>query len=144
MRQLNISARAVFWGWGMFDAIYIARYVFLSIAAGRIPYVSDLQNGLVLISDHGVYAKALAALSWGFEVSIILSCFLFLGRWRAALWLGWAQIPFRLVLVIPSVSIIFMGSDIVERYGVVLMLLLVVLSECLKGWTLWVARKHSL
>ena len=57
---------------------------------------------------------------------------------------AWAQMPLRVVLVIPSVSIIFVGSDIVGRYGIGLMLLLLVGSECLKGWTLWVTREEHM
>jgi hypothetical protein len=111
--------------------------------SGRVPYVSDFSHGIDFLTDHGVYAMVLAGMAWGLELSILLSCFLFLGQYRAARWLAWVQMPFRLLFVLPSVSIVFMGADVNGRYGIGFMLLLVVLSECLKGWTLWATRNSQ-
>lgn len=144
MLRLTASAERVFLGWGLFDAIYIARYLVFSVIAGKIPYIDDFNRGIELLADHGMYARILSILVWGVELSIVLSCILFLGRWRAARVVAWVQMPFRLIFVIPSVSILFIGLDIKERYGIGLMLLLLLLSECLKGWTLWTTRKCSL
>lgn len=144
MLRLTASAERVFLGWGLFDAIYIARYLVFSVIAGKIPYIDDFNRGIELLADHGMYARILSILVWGVELSIVLSCILFLGRWRAARVVAWVQMPFRLIFVIPSVSILFIGPDIKERYGIGLMLLLLLLSECLKGWTLWTTRKCSL
>lgn len=143
MLRVNVSAKQVFFFWGVLDAIYILRYVVLCFFDGRIPYFQDFKDGLALLVDHGGYAHVMAIMVWGVELSIILSCFLFLTQQRGALWLAWFQIPFRLILVVPSVSIIFMGADLKERYGLGLMLLLLALSELLKGWTLWKVRKSN-
>lgn len=144
MPKLTVSWERACLGWGMFDAIYIIRYALFCLFAGKTPYVDDFTRGIELLADHGAYAKVLAIMTWGFEISVIVSCVLFLARWRAARWLAWIQIPFRLVFFLPSVSILFMGSDIAQRYGIGWMLLLVLLSEYLKGWTLWATRQHSL
>ena len=141
MPRLTLSANTVFLGWGLFDAIYIARYVVLSVIGSRIPYLDDFNSGVALITEHGAYAKVLAMVTWGVELSIILSCFLFLQRRRAARWVAFFQIPFRLVFFLPSLSIVFMGPDLKARYGIGLLLSLLVLSEGLKVWTLWVTRK---
>ncbi|GEM_PF-217905 len=141
MRHLKPSAETLFIGWGLFDAIYIVRYAFLSLSAGRIPYLDDFNSGVQLLAEHGALPKVLAVLVWGLEISIVVSCFLFFLRWRAARWLAYFQVPFRLMFLVPSVSVLFMGPDLKERYGIALLLVLLVLSECLKVWTLWVSRR---
>lgn len=141
VRRLNLSAERIFVGWGVFDAIYVARYLLLSVSAGRVPYVDDFSSAIGFLSEHGALPKVLATLIWGLEFSIVLSCCLFFLRWRVARWLAYFQVPFRLVFFIPSVSLFFMGPDLKERYGIGLLLLLLVVSECLKVWTLWITRR---
>ncbi|MFJ5298153.1 hypothetical protein ACIQAL_16670 [Pseudomonas sp. NPDC088368] len=141
MLRLKLSAERIYLGWGVFDAIYIARYIVFSLIAGRVPYLDDFRSGMELVAVHGVYAKVLVMLTWGIELSIILSCCLFLHRCRLAKWVAYFQVPFRLMFFLPSVSIVFMGPDLKERYGIGLLLLLLILSECLKVWTLWASRQ---
>lgn len=141
MLRLKLSAERIYLGWGVFDAIYIVRYSVFSLLAGRAPYLDDFRSGMELVAAHGIYAKLLVMLTWGLELSIILSCCLFLCRCRIATWVAYFQVPFRLLFFLPSVSIIFMGPDLRGRYGIGLLLLLLILSECLKVWTLWVSRK---
>ncbi|MFK3972208.1 hypothetical protein ACI2KS_15925 [Pseudomonas sp. NPDC087358] len=139
-----MSAEKVFLGWGLFDAMYIARYIFISLSTDRVPYVEDFNGGLELLEAQGEYSKVFAVMVWGFELSILLSCVLFIARCGAARWVAWFQIPFRLIFLVPSVSIIFMGPDLTEGYDIGLLLLLLFSSECLKGWTLWRTRKSPL
>ena len=141
MLRSMTSVDRIFLGWGVFDAIYLARYSVLSLIGGRIPYYDDFTKGMGLLADHGTDAKILAGVSWGLELSIVLTAVFFLLRWRVARWLAYCQVPFRLVFLTPSVSILFMGPDLRGRYGIGLLLLLLVLSECLKVWTLWTTRK---
>jgi hypothetical protein len=139
MGRIKLSAEKVYVGWGVFDAIYIVRYVLLSVSAGRIPYVDDFNSAMGLLAVHGALPKFLAALVWALEISIVLSCCLFFLRWRIARWLAYVQVPLRLVLFVPSISVLFMGPDLKERYGIALLLSLLVISEGLKVWTLWVS-----
>lgn len=143
MGRLDLTAERVYVGWGIFDAIYVARYVSLSVSGGRVPYVDDFNNALGLLAVHGGLPKVLAALVWGLELSIVLSCCFFLLQWRVARWLAYFQVPLRLVLFVPSISVLFMGPDLKERYGIILLLSLLVMSEGLKVWTLWVSRRGA-
>lgn len=142
MLRLMTSTDRVFLGWGVFDVVYVARYALLSLMAGRIPYYDDVKNGMGLLADHGTDARILAVVTWGLELSIVLTAVFFLLRWRVARWLAFCQVPFRLVFLIPSVSILFMGPDLMGRYGIGLLLFLLILSECLKVWTLWATRSY--
>jgi hypothetical protein len=143
MRRLNLTTERVYLVWGIFDAIYIARYVLLSISAGRVPYIDDFNNAMGLLAVHGGVPKVLAGFVWGLEISIVLSCSLFLLRWRVARWLAYIQVPLRLILFVPSISVLFMGPNIKDRYGIVLLVSLLIMSEGLKVWTLWGSRSCS-
>jgi hypothetical protein len=143
MGRLKLSAEKVYVVWGVFDAIYIARYVLLSVSAGRVPYIDDFNSAMGLLAVHGGLPKVLAAVVWGLEISIVLSCCFFVMRWRVARWLAYVQVPLRLVLFVPSISVLFMGADLKERYGIALLLSLLVMSEGLKVWTLWVSRRGA-
>ncbi|WP_342653853.1 hypothetical protein [Pseudomonas sp. F3-2] len=146
MSRLELPAGRVYVGWGIFDAIYVARYMLASVSAGRIPYVDDFNSAMELLAVHGALPKVLATVVWGLEISIVLSCCFFFLRWRTARWLAYVQVPLRLVLFVPSISVLFMGPDLKERYGIALLLSLLVISEGLKVWTLWVSGRgtHSL
>lgn len=125
--------------WGLLDAFHIAWYSLMSWKSGRIPYVTDLSNTIALGSELGGPNTAVAAMSWLLQLSILLSAVLFLCGYRPARSLGFAQIPFRLLLVSPSVSLILVaGGYWSDRPAILVVLLLA--SEALKAWTLW---KHA-
>lgn len=122
--------------WGLLDAFYVAWYSLMSWKNGRFPYITDLSNTLALGSELGGPNMAVATMSWLLQFSIILSAVLFLCGYRWARYLGFAQIPFRLLLVYPSVSLILVASGYWPDHQVMLVVL-VLASEALKAWSLW-------
>lgn len=122
--------------WGLLDAFYVVWYSLMSWKNGRIPYITDLSNTLALGSELGGPNMAVATMSWLLQFSIILSAVLLLYGYRWARYLGFAQIPFRLLLVYPSVSLILVAGGYWPDHQVMLVVL-VLASEALKAWSLW-------
>ena len=136
----RVSGSHIWLMWGVLDLFHIVWYAFHSLMKGRVPYLEDMISTTGLMVDQDVSGTVYVIASWVLECSIAISCVLFLGRWRVARWLGWAQIPLRLAFMVPSLSVLFIGPNLADRYGIVLLLCLLVFSECLKGWTLWAAK----
>lgn len=122
--------------WGLLDAFYVVWYSVRSWENNRIPYITDLSNTLALGSELGGPNIAMAAMSWLLQLSIVLSAALFLFGYRWARYLGYAQIPFRLLLVYPSVSLILVAGGYWQDHQAMLVVL-VFASEALKAWSLW-------
>lgn len=122
--------------WGALDVFYVVWYSVMGWQAGRIPYVTDLSNTIALSPQLDGPNLAIAVMSWALQFSIILSGVLFLCRYRPARYLGFVQIPFRLLFVYPSVSLILVAGNYWSDHQIALAVL-VLASEALKGWTLW-------
>lgn len=122
--------------WGLLDAFYVVWYSLMSWKNGRIPYITDLSNTLALGSELGGLNIAVATMSWFLQFSVILSAVLFLCGYRWARYLGFAQIPFRLLLIYPSVSLILLAGSYWPDHQVMLVVL-VLASEALKALSLW-------
>ena len=71
------------------------------------------------------------------QASIIVSCLLFFIQKESVKWLVYLQAPMRLAFLIPSVSLLIIGARLVPDYNVVLMVVLVVVSEMVKVWSVW-------
>lgn len=125
--------------WGAMDIFHLTRYSLKAWQAGNIPYLTDLMNTLALGSELGLPSLMMAVASWGLQLSIILTAILFLCGYRPARYLGLAQIPFRLLFIYPSITPILMAGSYWAQNPLPLVLLLLA-SEALKGWTLW---KHA-
>lgn len=122
--------------WGAMDAFYVVWYSYKAFQAGRIPYLTDLSNTFALGADIGRFNITMVTMSWLLQFSIILSAVLFLCRYRRARYLGFAQIPLRLLFIYPSISLILVfGSQLKSMPLTVI--LLVLGSETIKGWSLW-------
>lgn len=97
--------RGVFLFWGGMDALFITHFVLSNISRGRVPILADLVAFRQL--DH---SSAFQTLVFGLSVSLILSiavsAILFLRGNRHARPLAYAQVPLRLLLVVPSLSLI--------------------------------------
>ena len=126
----------IFFMWGVFDAFYVAWYCINSWLGERIPYISDFSSSAMLLEQQGGVNFALALASWLLQLSVILSCLMFLLRARNVKYLAYAQIPFRLFFLIPSVSIILVIAKLLPSYGLTI-LTFIIASEILKAWTLW-------
>lgn len=56
---------------------------------------------------------------------------------KSVVWLVFFQTPLRLVLVIPSVSLLLIGARVLPQYNVLAMAGLIGASEILKVWSVW-------
>jgi hypothetical protein len=133
-----ISKRNVYWFWCLFDVIYVAWYGISSAVRGNIPYLTDAASAIDTATNHGGIIVAGGVLfSFVFQLSIIASSVLLLLQHGKAKMLCYVQIPFRLLYVVPSVSIILIATSYFGEYNISIVLGLVVVSEILKGFTLW-------
>lgn len=131
------SRRSVIYvAWGALDVFYIVWYCINSWRGGRVPYVSDLSASLALFQLQGGANLVAGLVAWLLQVSIILSCLSFLLRARGAKYLAYAQLPFRLFFLIPSVSVLLLIPQLLPGFGL-LLLVLIIASEALKAWSLW-------
>jgi hypothetical protein len=92
--------------------------------------------GALTLEQQGGINAATAVTSWLVQLSIIFSCLLFLCRAQLAKYLAYIQIPFRLFFLLPSVSALLLAAQFLPGFSL-LFLVLIILSELLKGWSLW-------
>lgn len=138
MTQLPLITRC--W-WGGMDAFFIVFYVQGSLRGGQIPYYTDAQNMIGLLQDHGIFAKWLAGMSFTLHLSIIVSCLLLLAGRKSGAYLGLLQTPFRLMFMVPSISILLVWAKLSPAYSLWLMLVFVIASEVVKAGSLgWLVR----
>lgn len=132
-----MTRKAVFWFWGAMDALYLIRYAVASAKEGRIPYLTDLESALWVLSDHSVVQLYMFGLAMLLQVSIVMSCLLFfLGREQVK-WVTYLQTPLRLAFIVPSFSLLMVGAQLVPNDNLVLIAALVVVSEAVKVWSVW-------
>ncbi|MHC9011083.1 hypothetical protein ACYX79_05575 [Stenotrophomonas rhizophila] len=97
------TRRWAFLFWATMDAVQIAFYALSALQRGRIPYVDDAHGSLAVLQSHG-YATLLTLVpSWMLQASLIASAVLLLRHSRYGVLLAYAQIPLRLVFLVPSV-----------------------------------------
>ncbi|WP_339437480.1 MULTISPECIES: hypothetical protein [unclassified Pseudomonas] len=132
-----MTRKHIFWFWGSMDAIYLARYVITSVMGGRIPYFSDVENAVWILREHSVAQIYMFVFVMLLQASIIVSCLLFFIQQESIKWLVYLQAPLRLAFLIPSVSLLLIGARLVPDYNLVLMVVLVVVSEMVKVWSVW-------
>ena len=93
--------------WGSFDVVHILWRVQVSIEAGKVPYYSDYASVLDTLTTHGgEYAYAFVLVGALLEASVFVSAGMLLARHRRAVLICWVQMPFRLLLSFPSISVI--------------------------------------
>ena len=131
---MSVSRANVLRLWGGLDIFYVLWYSLSSWKEGRVPYLADLSNVIGLGDQLGSFLVGIAILSWGLQISIVLSGVLFVCGYRPARYLGFAQIPFRVLFLYPSVSLLLVVAGYLPS---LLMVAFVVGSEVLKAWSLW-------
>ena len=131
---MSVSRANILRLWGGLDIFYVLWYSLSSWKEGRVPYLADLSNVIGLGDQLGSFLVGIALLSWGLQISIVLSGVLFVCGYRPARYLGFAQIPFRVLFLYPSVSLLLVVAGYLPS---LLMVALVVGSEVLKAWSLW-------
>ena len=131
---MSVSRANVLRLWGGLDIFYVLWYSLSSWKEGRVPYLADLSNVIGLGDQLGSFLVGIALLSWGLQISIVLSGVLFVCGYRPARYLGFAQIPFRVIFLYPSVSLLLVVAGHLPS---LLVVAFVVGSEVLKAWSLW-------
>ncbi|MGS7253376.1 hypothetical protein ACQ7NP_19860 [Pseudomonas anuradhapurensis] len=137
------ARKYVWWGWGGLDALYLLNYMLRNLLAGKLPFYSDALSTLNMIEDHGSYATVFIALGWALQLSVLASCILLFCRSGWGVRLVWLQLPFRLLLFVPSASVLFSYIGFHFPAGSVALLLLVVVSELAKVWSLWFFKERQ-
>lgn len=139
----RVARKYVWWGWGALDALYMLNYVAKSVLQDRLPFFSDALSALRIIDDHGSYAAVFITLGWCLQLSIAASGILLLRRNRWGERLVWLQLPFRLLLFVPSASVLFYYMAPHFSQGSVVGIALVVASELAKVWSLWFFKESA-
>jgi hypothetical protein len=134
--ETNLQRTITYLTWAALDGFYIVWYCVNSWTGGRSPYLTDFNATLSLLEQQGGINAATAVTSWLVQLSIIFSCLLFLCRAQLAKYLAYIQIPFRLFFLLPSVSALLLAAQFLPGFSL-LFLVLIILSELLKGWSLW-------
>jgi hypothetical protein len=132
-----ISTPVVWWIWGSLDVICVWWFVGKDIYRGGIPYF-DTANSLFKALEGNVALQLSIALSnLLLHLSIIVSCVLFLRMSKIAKWVAYAQIPFRLLFAVPSVSLSIIVIDTMPFFHDLIIPSALVFSELVKVATLW-------
>ena len=136
--KTKITSKIVVIFWGLLDLLYVVWFILGSIDKGRIPYITDAILMVDVVKHVGGWLPSFAALmSFALQLSIIVTAFLLLvGSQRAKL-ICFIQLPFRLLFIVPSISVIPIVVGFVDDYSIPLIFILVVLSEMMKAYTLW-------
>jgi len=131
--------------WGSMDVLYLANYLWQSIAGGRIPLIDDIFsfNQLYTEQGGGYWLILIFTLSMITTLSIFFSAVLLLTTGDRVIYLVAAQTPLRLLLVMPSLSFLPWILNGINPGGIGLALVLLLTSEALKVWSLILSRKRN-
>ncbi|WP_285130881.1 hypothetical protein [Leclercia adecarboxylata] len=142
---MKLNFRQVCMFWGSMDVLYLANYLWQSIAEGRIPLIDDIFsfNQIYTEQGGGYWLILIFTLSMITTLSIFFSAVLLLTAWDKAIYLVAAQTPLRLLLVIPSLSFLPWILKGINPGGIGLALVLLLTSETLKVWSLIISRKRN-
>lgn len=132
------SKKFIYITWGVLDVIYISWYCIESFRLGKLPYLTDFSSTIDTVLSHGgTLAYLLSSLSWILQVSIIVSAILLILRHPIARILCILQIPLRLLILVPSISVLSIYVTLVDEHSTLIFILLLLLSEGIKFITLW-------
>lgn len=115
------------------DAFYVCFVVVASLRRGVIPFLSDVDAALTTMGDWGGGLEVLIWMGVFVQLSVVASGILLYQGRTSGVYLAAAQMPFRILFVVPSVSVILLLPGI----STWLWLSLLVASEGVKGWSLW-------
>ena len=119
--NLGFGSRCV--AWCMIDALCICFYCYLSIMSDHFPYVYDYQQlemfwrNTYSPSDWQYVALPIATALWFLNVSIVVSCFLFLLKWKLVRYVVFAQLPFRLLALLVLGAATVAGNTALGQVG---------------------------
>ncbi|WP_223536767.1 hypothetical protein [Pseudomonas sp. GL-B-16] len=127
-----LKIKWLYWFWGAMDFFYIIRFGYLNFSQGKVPFYSDIQSYVQLRSEHGVSSDVLLLLSVLLNVSIVVSMVLFFVGSRTIPYLIYVQLPLRLLLVVPSLSIFLWLSKAAGATSVIWLISLLLFCEAVK------------
>lgn len=130
---MNLSRASVLRLWGGLDIFHVLWYSLHSWKLGHVPYVTDFTK-MVVVSEQWGGALFYGLMSWGLQLSIVLTGVLFVLAYRPARYLGFVQIPLRLLFLVPSIPLLLSG---VSDWPVLIVLAFALSIEAFKGWSLW-------
>lgn len=137
MIKTKNGRQVVWWIWGGMDALYITWFIIDGFRKGKVPYLTDAISALELLRDQDVVQMVMVSANFVLQLSIFISCILFCSQRQGAKLVGYLQLPLRLVFLVPSVSVLLTGVQFFPGYNLALMMILIAVSEMVKGWSLW-------
>jgi len=127
----------VFLIWALFDFLHIAIYSINSYRLGNVPYITDIISTIENIHSHGgAVTGGVFILSWILQLSIIVSLAMLLMMRGKVKILCYFQTPFRLLFLVPSVSIIVPFLSLFEEISTIIVITTIIFSEALKVYSL--------
>ncbi|WP_349985880.1 hypothetical protein ABRP17_006050 [Stenotrophomonas sp. WHRI 8082] len=128
--------------WGAMDLAALLLYAVSSVYQGGIPVAHDIASGMAIQQRHGSMLPLLVSiLDATLLLSMLLSGILLVKRYRLGRYVVIAQLPFRILLVMPSVF--FLAHMGWAGFSPALLMVLMALGELLKLWSLWGKRRRS-
>lgn len=119
--------------WGGMDALYLAILVYGSLKRGRVPILGDFYSALENMQRWGGGLEFLIWLGAALQVSVIVTCVLFLTGRTCTLYLAVVQLPGRLIFAIPSFSLLL----VIPGVNAWLWMVIFLAFEAIKVWSLW-------
>ncbi len=132
---MKLNFRKVCLFWGMMDIFYIGRFIWLNAEQGRIPLIDDVISFNHIYPEYsgGEWMVVLFfTLSIMLNVSVVFSAIFLIAGWRKVRYFVFAQIPFRLLFIIPSISFTPWLLKQLHASSIAVLITVLVFSEILK------------
>jgi len=125
--------------WGLLDLLYFAYYVTAELSLGRIPFLTDFQASQAMAGTwRSAVPPVVTALSVLFVLSLLASGYALLLCRRYGRFLVYGQLPFRLLLVMPSVFFLpWLVRPLPPESAFVLLVVLVLCTEAWKAFSVY-------
>lgn len=131
--EMDNERRDMYYIWGTFDVLHVVIYGFISVIAGRIPYVSDYSSIVDNLASYGDLSMVwLFSTSWLLEFSLLLSIFMFFSRNKKVLFLCYVQTPLRLISSTPSISLVYPVLSFMGFGNIWMAAVILIVSEVIK------------
>lgn len=133
-----MNKRNVFIFWGLMDLAYLLAFLHWSLKRDRIPFYDDFTSVIRITAEYGGKVPVmLFAISLLLSLSIMLTMVMFFTQHRFVSTVAYLQTPFRLFMVVPSLTVMPWLADYFEWKQLLLLFSLLGASEILKIASLW-------
>lgn len=142
---MKLNFRKVCLFWGMMDVFYIVRLIWLNAEQGRIPFIDDVIGFSQMYSEYGggFWVAIIFLLSMILNVSIIFSAIFLIVGWSKVRYFVFAQIPFRLLITVPSFSFVAWLLKQLDVNNSAVFFVVLVFSEILKVLSFVFSRNNN-